>query len=266
MQRDMDKVELSTRRTQCGDRRGQGVQKPNNVCGRIIGDAAISRARCPRYRSAQLRAVAAAPQAEGVYGLLAMQAAPSQGIDKYMQLGARAGLERAAAHTQLQAAIQAAAQLLARLHTQIGGGPVRPASAAIERFCTSLHDITAKLVQHEHTLVLGALDARRLQERSAELIAAVQQQPGPAALAHNDAHPGNIFYDPQQGATLIGLASMHQSMNARGMPIGIAARDTAYFAHTLAYFGPGWGMTAAELGEFQTVFQLGIALPKDDSI
>jgi len=34
----------------------------------------------------------------------------------------------------------------------------------------------------------------------------------------------------------------------------------------LAYFGPGWGMTAAEIGEFQTVFQLGIALPKDDSI
>ena len=84
----------------------------------------------------------------------------------------------------------------------------------------------------------------------------VRRNPGPASLAHGDFHPGNIFFDPQAGLTVIDSGRLIESASSAGLPIGSPARDVAAFTHKLGTFGVRYGLEDSEIEELRTTFEM----------
>jgi aminoglycoside phosphotransferase (APT) family kinase protein len=90
--------------------------------------------------------------------------------------------------------------------------------------------------------------------RVAELLDAGLAEPGGASLMHGDAHPGNLFWDPSHGITLIDAPHAHFAMDQAGRPIGTPARDYANMMERLAHFGYEAGLSSPEVAALQTNF------------
>ncbi|MGQ0577114.1 MAG: phosphotransferase [Pseudonocardia sp.] len=189
-------------------------------------------------------------------GVLVSSAAPGRGIDQLMlEVGRARGAERAAKFADLRDTISAAGRALADLHAA-GGASGTPPSLFIQRHVDAMRDIAAKLDSNQGLLAEEAgIDTTELRHRVEQLIAQLRANPGGSAIVHGDAHPGNLFYDPAAGITMIDTPTLHLSLDAEGAPIGAPARDVAYLAHKLAYFGPGWGLEPDEVIELQQVFR-----------
>jgi uncharacterized protein (DUF2252 family) len=87
-----------------------------------------------------------------------------------------------------------------------------------------------------------------------ELREAFLDNPGGAALTHGDAHPGNFFYDPRVGTTLIDTPNLYFSMDEKRNPAGFPARDVAKLYQSLAIAGRGSGLSPEEALRLQRAF------------
>jgi aminoglycoside phosphotransferase (APT) family kinase protein len=99
------------------------------------------------------------------------------------------------------------------------------------------------------------IDVAELQSRIDTLVARFRANPGRAALVHGDAHPGNYFYNPATGVTIIDTTTLHFSIDARGRPIGAPSRDIAYFTQQVAHYSVTLKLTPTEVAALQTVFR-----------
>ncbi|KAJ6183896.1 hypothetical protein N7519_005197 [Penicillium mononematosum] len=80
------------------------------------------------------------------------------------------------------------------------------------------------------------------------------QEEGVASLLHGDASPGNFFWDPVHGITMIDYGGLTRSMDASGRPIGPAEMDAAGFHERLRKYAGDFGMSEADIGEVQVEF------------
>jgi hypothetical protein len=71
---------------------------------------------------------------------------------------------------------------------------------------------------------------------------------------HGDAHPGNVFWDPAHGITLIDAPHAHFAMDQAGRPIGTPARDYANMMERLAHFGYEARLSTLEVSALRTSF------------
>ena len=102
---------------------------------------------------------------------------------------------------------------------------------------------------------LRELNIEQLKAKVNSLIREVGQNPGSSALIHGDAHPGNFFYDPNEGLTLIDTPTLSQSIGADGYPVGPPARDFGNFEQKLANFGQRYELAPDEIRQLQQAFR-----------
>ncbi|KAL2701710.1 hypothetical protein AAEP93_006008 [Penicillium crustosum] len=80
------------------------------------------------------------------------------------------------------------------------------------------------------------------------------REEGVASLLHGDASPGNFFWDPIQGITMIDYGGLARSMDGSGRPIGPAEMDAAGFHERLRKYAGDFGMSEADIGRVQAEF------------
>ena len=200
------------------------------------------------------KGVARTTSASGQGGMLVSSAAEGQALNRMMAATAgKSGPARLQAFADLKAAIIANARALSRLHSSVPAGEV--ADSYVQRHVDATMDITGKLEAQEPKLSAVGLDPATIRPRVNKLVAAFKQHPGGSSVVHGDAHPGNFFYDPASGITMIDTPTLHYSLDAQGNPIGSAGRDVANFGQKLANFGRTYGLSPTEIGDLQSVFR-----------
>lgn len=215
-------------------------------------------ARLGRVRIVGGRAVAALGVARTTTaGLVATSAARGQDVEGMMkETGATpSGPERRRLFAQLSTAVAGIGRTLAQLHTSPtgSGGPV--ADAFLRRHLDDMADRRTRLTGLRDQLAHAGIDVRVLQSRIDALVAGFRAHPGGAALVHGDAHPGNYFFDPANGVTIIDVTTLHLSIDAHGHPIGAPSRDVGVFAQQLAHYSVALKLTRAEVATLQSVFR-----------
>ncbi|KAJ5423287.1 Glycosyl transferase family 1 [Penicillium cf. griseofulvum] len=80
------------------------------------------------------------------------------------------------------------------------------------------------------------------------------REEGVASLLHGDASPGNFFWDPIQGITMIDYGGLTRSMDTSGRPIGPAEMDAAGFHERLRKYAGDFGMSETDIGKVQAEF------------
>jgi aminoglycoside phosphotransferase (APT) family kinase protein len=182
-----------------------------------------------------------------------MSVAPGRSIFEMIRDTADAA-DRTAALGDLHQAVGAAATALAELHgrPEGTGGPV---DTGFLRFNHGLaRREAAAVAEFGERLSALRIDPDGMVTRVAELLDAGLAEPGGASLMHGDAHPGNLFWDPSHGITLIDAPHAHFAMDQAGRPIGTPARDYANMMERLAHFGYEAGLSSPEVAALQTNF------------
>ena len=200
------------------------------------------------------KGVARTSSVGGQGGMLVSSAAEGQALNRMMAAAAsKSGPARTKAFADLKAAVIANARTLSRLHSSQPAGEV--SGSYIQRHVDAALDITGKLEANGAKLSAAGLDPANIRPRVNELVTAFREHPGGSSVVHGDAHPGNFFYDPATGITMIDTPTLHYSLDAAGNPIGSAGRDVANFGQKLANFGRSYGLTPTEIAELQTLFK-----------
>jgi aminoglycoside phosphotransferase (APT) family kinase protein/uncharacterized Zn-binding protein involved in type VI secretion len=188
-------------------------------------------------------------------GAMIMSVAPGLSLfDMIAQLPAPGSPERPAASAELTQAVRDSGSALAELHSRPAnsGGPVN------REFLEFNHNLakreTAAVAAHERVLQQYGLNGATLKTRMDEVVAAALAEPGGAAVMHGDAHPGNIFWHPTAGVTLIDTPHAHFSMDQAGGAIGTPARDYANMQQRISHFGAEAGLSRAEIDNLQANF------------
>ncbi|MFC7762055.1 phosphotransferase [Catellatospora bangladeshensis] len=197
--------------------------------------------------------VAVTPQRHGV---IVSALAPGKPVDDLLgEVGVSSGASWAQAYRHLERSVAGVGAALADLHTAAAGsgGPV--ARAFLDRHVAVVRKWTGQLVDTLDNLPRHTVDLDGLTARVEEVITAAVGAAGRATLAHGDAHPGNFFWHPQQGLTVIDLPMLHYSMDDNGGPIGAAERDVAYFDIKLHDFGADLGLKPEELAHLRKTFR-----------
>jgi aminoglycoside phosphotransferase (APT) family kinase protein len=253
---------------------GAPVQRILDASGRLLGVLKIfpsreqfamelsALARLGRVRIVGGRAVAALGVARTsrrptTAGVVVTSAAPGRDVEGMMKETGRtpSGPERRRMFAQLSTAVAGIGRTLAQLHTSPAGsgGPV--ADAFLRRHLDDMVDRRGKLSAFRTELAIAGIDLGALQSRIDELVAGFRAHPGGSALVHGDAHPGNYFFDPASGVTIIDVTTLHLSIDARGNPIGAPSRDVGVFAQQLAHYSVTLKLTRAEVATLQAVFR-----------
>lgn len=192
----------------------------------------------------------------GQAGVLVSSAAEGQALNRMMDAAAKAsGPERTRAFADLKAAVTANGRALSELHSVGPGGKVSP--AYVERHVHAALDISANLQAYSEQLAAVGVDAASIRPKVEELATGFRAHPGSGAFVHGDAHPGNFFYDPASGITMIDTPTLHFSIDAEGHPIGAAGRDIGNFGQKLAHFGGRYGLLPDEIAQLQAAFRSG---------
>jgi hypothetical protein len=219
--------------------------------------ARLGRVRIVGGRAVSAIGVARTSRRPGAAGLVVSTAAPGTSAEKMMeQTGATpTGPERQRKFRELRAAVAGIGRVLAGLHTVPAGSGGAVASAFMRRHIDDMLDRRGKLTVLRPQLAGVGIDVAELQSRIDALVAGFRANPGGAALAHGDAHPGNYFYEPGTGVTIIDTATLHFSIDARGRPIGAPSRDVAVFAQQVAHYSVSLKLTPAEVATLQADFR-----------
>ena len=205
------------------------------------------------FRTPRVEGVAVVPLPDGPAGALIMSVAPGRSLfDLIAQV--RGAADRPAALAELHRAVTDAAVSLAELHGRPAGtgGRVDPGFLRFNHGLAQRE--TASVAQHALELRRLGIDAAELVSRVDEAVAAGLASPGGSSIMHGDAHPGNIFWDPTHGVTLIDAPHSHFSIDGAGRPIGSAARDVANMMERLAHFGLEADLTQGEVARIRTAF------------
>jgi aminoglycoside phosphotransferase (APT) family kinase protein len=219
--------------------------------------ARLGRIRILRGRVVYALGVARAERRPGAAGMVVSSAAPGQDVERMMRDTGTTprGPERVRMLGELSAAVAAIGRTLARLHTAPpgSGGPV--ASAFLRRHIDDMVERRDKLADFRAELAGAGIDVGELQARIDTLVARFRANPGGSALVHGDSHPGNYFFDPGTGVTIIDTTTLHFSIDARGRPMGAPSRDVANFAQQVAHYSVNLKLTRAEVAALQAVFR-----------
>jgi aminoglycoside phosphotransferase (APT) family kinase protein len=219
--------------------------------------ARLGRVRIVRGRAVYARGVARSSRRRDAYGMVVSSAAPGRDVEGMMrETGATpTGPERRQKFRKLSTAVAAIGRTLARLHTVSPGSGGAVASAFVQRHIDEMLGRKSQLPALRAQLASVGIDVAELQSRIDTLVARFRANPGRAALVHGDAHPGNYFYNPATGVTIIDTTTLHFSIDARGRPIGAPSRDIAYFTQQVAHYSVTLKLTPTEVAALQTVFR-----------
>jgi hypothetical protein len=184
-------------------------------------------------------------------GVLFSSEAPGVSIDDLLRRVPLAW-DREGAVADLHSAVVGVAEGLAELH---GGGGDRTASPDyLNPHIEAIRKHLSGLESRRETLSRLGIDLDQINTELERTIAAAMADPGPAGLAHGDAHLGNFLWDEHAGVSLIDAPSLHESMNAAGDPIGSPARDLALFDQRIGHFGSEYGLTPDQIADLRREF------------
>jgi hypothetical protein len=156
---------------------------------------------------------------------------------------------------QLEEAVKANAKALASLHNVGAGGQGSPDYVAQQiSTLTGTYEWLKNLANDKGVkLLMGEDLASELEQLATKsLIDGFRNHPGSATFVHGDPNPGNFFYEPNEGITMIDIGSLHASMNAQGQPIASAAADVERFVGGLSRLGT---LTGEEVDKLSQVFR-----------
>jgi aminoglycoside phosphotransferase (APT) family kinase protein len=207
------------------------------------------------FRVPEARGVAVIDLPDGVAGALVMSLAPGRSLfDMISEAPTPGSPDRSKALTELKQAVADAAVALAELHSRPAGsgGPV---DAGFLKFNHALAQREAAAVAaNGDVLAEMGVDIGEMRRRVDEAVTAALADPGGSAILHGDAHPGNIFWDPTHGVTLIDTPHCHFSMNDLGKPIGSPARDVSNMMERLAHLSREARYEWSEVQDLQSTF------------
>ncbi|MGH3860813.1 scabin-related ADP-ribosyltransferase [Actinokineospora sp.] len=192
---------------------------------------------------------------DGHAGTVVYSVAAGKPIDDLVRDAANAvGDERAHGLRDLSTAVRQTAKALAELHTRPegSGGPV--GENYIESHRRAMLARADQLLENRDLLRNAGLDVDELRVRVEQIVEATRREPGMAAYAHGDAHPGNFFWDQERNVTFIDTTTVHYSIDADGRPVGSPERDLGNFEQWLATWGRQFGLTAPEIAELRDDF------------
>ncbi len=199
--------------------------------------------------------IAATPQRHGV---VVSALAPGKAIDDLItEVGRSTGAEWAPAYAQLEWSVVGVGAALADLHTAAEGSGAPVAREFLDRHVAVVRKWTGQVVDVMRALPDSHGDLDELTRRVEQTITEARDVRGWAALAHGDAHPGNFFWHPERGLTIIDLPMLHYAMDGAGNPIGAPERDLAYFEIKLVDFGMTLGLKPEELSHLRLAFRNG---------
>ncbi|WP_170213328.1 toxin glutamine deamidase domain-containing protein [Catellatospora citrea] len=199
--------------------------------------------------------IAATPQRHGV---VVSALAPGKAIDDLItEVGRSTGAAWAPAFRQLEWSVVGVAAALADLHTAAAGSGGPTSREFLDRHVAVVRRWTGQVLDTMRTLPDRGWRLDELARRVEQTIAEAHDVRGWAALAHGDAHPGNFFWHPERGLTVIDLPMLHHAMDSSGNPIGAPERDLAYFEIKLADFGMTLGLKPEELAHLRLAFRNG---------
>ncbi|GAB4060036.1 hypothetical protein GCM10028775_73940 [Catellatospora paridis] len=208
-----------------------------------------------RFGTPAALGIAASPQRHGV---VVSALAPGQAIDDLItEVGRSTGAEWAPAFRRLEWSVVGVGAALADLHTAAAGSGRPVAREFLDRHIAVVRKWTGQVVDTMRTLQDRDWGLDQLTRRVEQTIAEARDVRGWAALAHGDAHPGNFFWHPERGLTVIDLPMLHHAMDGAGNPIGAPERDLAFFEIKLADFGMSLGLKPEELAHLRLAFRNG---------
>jgi aminoglycoside phosphotransferase (APT) family kinase protein len=219
--------------------------------------ASLGRVRIVGGRAVAALGVAKSTAGPRPAGMVVSSAAPGRDVEGMMaETGATpVGPERRRKFQELREAVEGIGRTLAGLHTVPAGSGGAVADAFVQRHLADVLDRRAALPALRGELAGVGIDVTELQSRIDALVAGFRANPGGAALVHGDSHPGNYFFDPSTGVTIIDTTTLHFSVDGRGRPTGAPSRDVANFAQQLAHYSVNLKLTPSEVTVLQAVFR-----------
>ncbi|WP_189212634.1 toxin glutamine deamidase domain-containing protein [Actinokineospora fastidiosa] len=196
-------------------------------------------------------AVASVPGQDGDRrGVLFSSLAPGESVDTMLR---RVPLswDRDGAMSDLRDAVTGVARGMAELHR----GDDRTASPDyLAPHADAIREHLDRLEARRPILDRLGIDVDAIRTAMNDTLDAAAADPGPASLAHGDAHLGNFLWDPTEGTSVIDAPTMHQSMDSTGAPTGSSARDVALFDQRIGHFGHEFGLSRSEINQLRTAF------------
>jgi hypothetical protein len=221
--------------------------------------SALERLRSPgftRFHVPEAKAVGVLDTPDGPAGVLLTTVAPGRAVDDlFANVGNATGAVRGEHFATLSRSVQDTAAALAELHTMPAGtGRLVPASFIDFNAGRARMRVDLLLADPYLYEKLGGLPIDQLRQRLDDAIAASQSSPGLTALAHGDAHPGNVFWDETHGVTFIDTSDGHMSMDNVGRAIAAPERDIANFTLRIAQVGQKYGLEDGEVAQLTESF------------
>ncbi|KAJ5515948.1 hypothetical protein N7527_007508 [Penicillium freii] len=157
--------------------------------------------------------------------------------------------------TDLISAAQGVALTLAKLHREKAEWS-SASEAVVDRLRNKLQSWVEEIQGLSRGRYERAIGSDKIQQLASLVDRAIDysREEGVASLLHGDASPGNFFWDPIQGITMIDYGGLARSMDASGRPIGPAEMDAAGFHERLRKYAGDFGMSEADIGQVQGEF------------
>jgi hypothetical protein len=185
-------------------------------------------------------------------GFMMASIAPGVPLDDLMVAVGKATAERPQRLQELREAVGAVGARLAALHTQPPGSGQGPVGEDFIRLHVEKVTSYANDVAQSQAALQWGLDGFPLDQLAHTVCTDFAKDPGPTAIIHGDAHPGNFFFDSSTGmVTAIDTPTMDTSIGRGDKPLGSPARDVVNFLHKLDTVGRGAQLRAEEVEALQ---------------
>ena len=155
----------------------------------------------------------------------------------------------------LISAVQGVALTMAKLHRERTEWS-SASESVVERLRNKLQGWVQEIQGPSRGQYERAIGSDKIQQLASLVDRAIEysREEGVASLLHADASPGNFFWDPVQGITMIDYWGLNRSIDASGKPIGPAEMDAAGFHKRLRKYAGDFGMSEADIGQVQGEF------------
>ncbi|KAJ5800401.1 uncharacterized protein N7518_002469 [Penicillium psychrosexuale] len=155
----------------------------------------------------------------------------------------------------LISAVQGVALTMAKLHREKTEWS-SASESVVERLRNKLQGWVQEIQGPSRKQYERAIGSDKIQQLASLVDRAIEysREEGVASLLHADASPGNFFWDPVQGITMIDYGGLTRSIDASGRPIGPAEMDAAGFHERLRKYAGDFGMSEADIGQVQREF------------
>ena len=193
-------------------------------------------------------------------GIMVTSLAPGKPVDELIQLIGKAKTEpeRITAIENLKNSLKSNASALAELHTKPFGSGNEVSMSFIDKFANAINDMGQKILRmsNEGDIQFSSLTPENFSTNIDQLIADFKSNPGTSSIIHGDAHPGNFFYNADNGITFIDTPTLHFSLDGAGLPIGSAGRDYVNYIQKIELFAQKYNinLTNTEIKAIQDTF------------